>query len=76
MAKTVFDTSMSLDGFMTAPNQTPEEPLGEGGLRLHAWAFESDETNQRYMAAKHTIDSTWHTTAPAIGSGWTPVMRW
>jgi hypothetical protein len=30
MAKTTFDTSMSLDGFMTASHQTPEEPLGRG----------------------------------------------
>jgi dihydrofolate reductase len=51
MAKTIFDTSMSLDGFMTAPNQTPDEPLGDGGRRLHEWAFESDETNQRFLAA-------------------------
>jgi hypothetical protein len=31
MAKVIFDISMSLDGFITASNQTPEEPLGEGG---------------------------------------------
>ena len=51
MGKTVFDTSMSLDGFMTASHQTPDEPLGRGGMRLHEWAFGSDETNQRYLAA-------------------------
>jgi dihydrofolate reductase len=51
MAKTIFDTSMSLDGFMTASNQTPDEPLGRGGTRLHQWAFGSDETNQQYLAA-------------------------
>ena len=28
MGKVVFDTSMSLDGFMTAAGQTAEEPLG------------------------------------------------
>jgi dihydrofolate reductase len=39
MSKVVFDTSMSLDGFMTAASQTPEEPLGKDGLQLHAWAF-------------------------------------
>jgi hypothetical protein len=30
MSKVVFDISMSLDGFMTAANQRPEEPLGDG----------------------------------------------
>jgi hypothetical protein len=31
MGNLIFDISMSLDGFMTAANQRPEEPLGEGG---------------------------------------------
>jgi hypothetical protein len=34
MGKVVFDISMSLDGFMTAANRRPEEPLGDGGERL------------------------------------------
>jgi dihydrofolate reductase len=51
VAKTIFETSMSLDAFMTASNQTPDEPLGRGGMRLHDWAFGSDETNQQYLAA-------------------------
>jgi dihydrofolate reductase len=51
MAKTIFDTSMSLDGFMTASDQTPDEPMGHGGERLHEWAFSGDETNQRFLAA-------------------------
>jgi dihydrofolate reductase len=28
---------MSLDGFIAGPNQTLEQPLGEGGERLHEW---------------------------------------
>ncbi|TMK25506.1 MAG: dihydrofolate reductase [Actinobacteria bacterium] len=31
--------SMSLDGFVAGPNQSEENPLGEGGMRLHEWAF-------------------------------------
>jgi dihydrofolate reductase len=31
--------SMSLDGFSAGPNQSLENPLGVGGLDLHAWAF-------------------------------------
>ena len=34
MARTIFDMSMSLDGFMTAPVQPSGEPLGRGGMRL------------------------------------------
>jgi hypothetical protein len=32
MGKVIFDISMSLDGFMTAANRRPEEPMGDGGL--------------------------------------------
>ena len=32
MSKVFFDISMSLDGFMTAANQRPEEPMGDRGL--------------------------------------------
>lgn len=31
--------AMSLDGFVAGPNQSVENPLGEGGMRLHEWAF-------------------------------------
>jgi dihydrofolate reductase len=39
MAKLRLDISMSLDGFVAGPNQTLEQPLGEGGERLHEWAI-------------------------------------
>jgi dihydrofolate reductase len=31
--------SISLDGFVAGPNQTIENPIGEGGMRLHEWVF-------------------------------------
>jgi hypothetical protein len=31
--------AMSLDGFVAGPNQSHGDPIGEGGLRLHQWAF-------------------------------------
>jgi dihydrofolate reductase len=33
--------AMSLDGFVAGPNQSFENPLGEGGMRLHDWVFET-----------------------------------
>lgn len=30
---------MSLDGFVAGPNQSLDNPIGEGGLRLHEWVF-------------------------------------
>jgi len=45
MSKVIADISMSLDGFITASRRTPEEPLGDGGERLHEWAFGDDESS-------------------------------
>src|SRR5436190_900614 len=37
MSKVNANISISLDGFGAGPNQSPENPLGEGGERLHDW---------------------------------------
>jgi hypothetical protein len=37
MGKVVFSISMSLDGFIAAPNDGPGRGLGEGGEVLHDW---------------------------------------
>jgi dihydrofolate reductase len=39
MAKLRFEISMSLDGFVAGPNPSEKDPLGEGGMKLHEWAF-------------------------------------
>ena len=39
MAKLTVDISISLDGYVAGPNPTLELPLGEGGDKLHEWAF-------------------------------------
>jgi hypothetical protein len=50
MTKVIFDISMSLDGYMTAANARPEEPMGDDGQRLHEWAFGGDERNRGLLA--------------------------
>jgi dihydrofolate reductase len=40
VSKVRFQVSVSLDGYMAGPNQSVENPLGVGGLRLHEWVFE------------------------------------
>jgi dihydrofolate reductase len=37
MPQLTFDISVSLDGYVAGPNQSPDEPLGEGGEQLHEW---------------------------------------
>ena len=38
MGNVLFDMSMSLDGYIAAPNDNPQQGLGEDGMRLHNWA--------------------------------------
>jgi dihydrofolate reductase len=42
MTKVVSGLTMSLDGFIAAPNDGPEHPLGEGGMRLFDWYSSGD----------------------------------
>ncbi|MFQ6395053.1 dihydrofolate reductase family protein [Nocardia sp. KC 131] len=35
----VHNIAISLDGYVAGPNQGIDNPLGEGGMRLHDWAF-------------------------------------
>lgn len=37
MSKLRCDISISLDGYVAGPNQSDQNPLGEGGERLHDW---------------------------------------
>ena len=39
MGKVVFNTSVSLDGFVAGPNDSPDNGLGDGGEGLHASRF-------------------------------------
>jgi dihydrofolate reductase len=39
---------MSLDGFVAGPNQSLDNPIGEGGIRLHQWAFATDAWRKQH----------------------------
>src|SRR6266516_88355 len=47
---TVFEISMSLDGYVTASGVRAEEPMGDGGQQLHEWAFGADERGRELLA--------------------------
>jgi dihydrofolate reductase len=51
MGKLTLDISMSLDGYIAGPNQTLEEPLGEGGEGLHEWVFGLKSWRERHGLA-------------------------
>ena len=47
MGNVVIDMSMSLDGYVAAPNDNPSQGLGEDGMRLHNWAFDDPSVFER-----------------------------
>lgn len=49
MSTVSFDISMSLDGYVRAPNATPQEPLGKGGEALHDWGLRDDAAGRELL---------------------------
>jgi dihydrofolate reductase len=47
MGNVIIDMSMSLDGYIAAPNDNPQQGLGEDGMRLHNWAFDDPSVADR-----------------------------
>jgi dihydrofolate reductase len=50
MGKVITGISMSLDGFVTGPNVTRAQQLGDGGQVLHRWLAEPDEHDTEVLA--------------------------
>ena len=40
--------SISLDGYAAGPNQSQDNPIGEGGMRLHEWVFKTASWNEQH----------------------------
>jgi dihydrofolate reductase len=59
MSATVLYMSMSFDGFIAGPNERIDNGLGDGGLRLHEWAFAGSGANgqvyDEFMATGATV---------------------
>lgn len=51
MPKVTCDIGISVDGFVAGPNQSLENPLGEGAKRLHRWMFEQPDQNAAEIKA-------------------------
>jgi dihydrofolate reductase len=41
MARVICDMSTSLDGYVTGPNDSRENPFGDGAGMLHDWMFDA-----------------------------------
>jgi dihydrofolate reductase len=51
MSRVTCHMSISLDGFVAGPDQSVDNPIGVGGMRLHEWHFHAGEPGYETDAA-------------------------
>jgi dihydrofolate reductase len=56
MGQVIVDMGMSLDGFVAGPNAGPENPLGDGGTRIHRWMYDVESWRGRQSLAGGQIN--------------------
>jgi dihydrofolate reductase len=56
MARVICDMSVSLDGYVTGPDDSREHPFGDGAETLHDWIFAA-ATDQDRAVLQETLDS-------------------
>ncbi len=75
MSATVLYMSMSLDGFIAGPDERPDNPLGDGGHRLHDWFLTDVDADHKGVSGRlagvngQVFDELMATGAVVIGRG-------
>jgi dihydrofolate reductase len=49
MSDVTCDLSVSVDGYVAGPDQSQDDPIGRGGLRLHEWHFDAEGEDARIV---------------------------
>jgi dihydrofolate reductase len=75
MSKSVLDMSVSLDGFVCGPNETPDNGLGDNGRRLHWW-FGLDGEKEPDAADAAVVAELMATGAVVAGRGTVEPAGW
>jgi dihydrofolate reductase len=59
MSSVTCQISVSLDGFVAGPDQSLENPIGVGGMRLHEWVFPTDAWREQHGedGGVHSVDA-------------------
>jgi dihydrofolate reductase len=76
MSKSVLDMSVSLDGFVCGPNETPDNGLGDNGGRLHWWFREKVVETEPESVNARMIDEAMATGAVVAGRGTVEPAGW
>jgi dihydrofolate reductase len=70
MAKVLAGITMSLDGFVTGPNDRLGAGLGEGGERLHEWVFGGPWTYDSPRGSPAPVDQDYLDEMFGSGAAW------
>jgi dihydrofolate reductase len=70
MTKVVAGITMSLDGYITGPNDGPGAGLGEGGERLHYWVFGGPWTYDGERGSPAAVDQQYLNEVFGSGGAW------
>jgi dihydrofolate reductase len=82
MSRSVLFMSMSLDGFVAGPNETPDNGLGDDGGRLHWWFSKGADTGQGGIPGRpdgvngQVMDEVMATGAVVAGRGTVEPAGW
>ena len=66
MSTSVLYMSMSLDGYIAGPNDAPDNPGGDGFLRLHEWGLTADGAGHRTAGAAGQLNDEIHATGAVL----------
>jgi dihydrofolate reductase len=70
MTKVLAGVTMSLDGYVTGPNDGPGAGLGEGGERLHYWVFGGPWTYRSEQGKPADVDEQYLDEVFTSGAAW------
>jgi len=70
MAKVIAGITMSLDGYVTGPDDRPGAGLGEGGERLHHWVFGGPWTYDSPRGSPAAVDQDYLDDVFGSGGAW------
>ena len=76
MSESVLYMSMSLDGYIAGPNDKPDNPGGDGFMRLHEWFATADGegtgSRSQIRTEATTTVAAWYSVLPPAPSGGIP----
>jgi dihydrofolate reductase len=76
MAVSVLYMSMSLDGYIAGPNDEPDNPGGDGFMRLHEWGLTPNGEGHRISGVAGQMNNEYNATGAVLAGRRTVEHHW